>query len=116
MPTAPTARARPDARRDYRHFPPAYAEILHKFKGKGVASIGPCNEREAQAARRDLYRYKTFLSAALEADADDEQAHELYQIFNRVVLRIEPVEDPTDGRTHRLTLYINPIVAAVEGG
>lgn len=118
-----TTRTRPDSRRDYRHFPQEYATLLHQFAARGHVSLGPLAHSDALAARRDLYRYRAFLSAALDEDPSDDNARELFAIFNRVVLRVESVEAVEVGfngvvkslpLTYQLTFNLNPLIAAME--
>lgn len=105
---------RRDTRRDYRHFPPEYGDLIRRFRDTGRAEIGPLPLAAARSACRDLYRYRMFLSAALDDDPGDDYARSLFDAFNVVILRIEPVailgNDPSG--THLVHFTLNPIVAA----
>jgi hypothetical protein len=104
-----------NARRDYRHFPAAYGELIHRFNDKGSASVGPMSKKEANVTRRDLYRFRTFLSAAVDADPSDAFARELLDIFSRVVLNIEPIATVDPRGSHCIVLSLNPVTAWIEG-
>lgn len=106
---------RRDTRRDYRHFPPAYADLVRRFRDTGRAEIGPLTLASARSTVRDLYRFRMFLSAALDDDPGDTYARDLFNIFNEVILRIEPVaiagDDPTE--LYLVRFALNPVVAAM---
>ena len=101
-------------RRDYRHFPASYGDLIHRFHDTGRASIGPISRKEAEVTRRDLYRFRTFLSAGVDADPSDAFARELLDKFSRVVLNIEPVATVDPRGTHCLVLSLNPVTAFME--
>jgi hypothetical protein len=100
-----TTRRRPDARTDYRHFPAAYTDLLLRFRAEGMARLGPMPLRDAQSARRDLYRFVGFLR---NSPATDMHARILTEIASEIVWRIEPGENGS-----YLTLHWNPIAAAM---
>lgn len=104
----------PGTRRDYRHFPPEYADLLRKFARDGRADIGPMSEKEARASSRDLYRFRMFLASACDADEDDPYARELLDIFASVTLKVEPcaLSDGPD-TSHCVVFTLNPVVRAV---
>lgn len=110
-----SASARRDTRRDYRHFPPEYADLVRRFRDTGRAEVGPLPLAQARSTVRDLYRFRMFLSAALDDDPGDDYARTLFNVFNSVVLRIEPVaiagDDPA--ALHLVRFVLNPIVAAM---
>lgn len=110
-----TERTRRDTRRDYRHFPPEYADLVRDFRDTGRAEVGPLTLAHARSTVRDLYRFRMFLSAALDDDPGDTYARDLFDVFNSAVLRIEPVAvagtDPN--ALHFVRFVLNPIVAAV---
>jgi hypothetical protein len=109
-----TSRDRPDSRRDYRHFPAAYGEVFHRFAERDSAVLGPMSERDARAALRDLYRFRTFLSHACDTDPSDAFARELLTISRDATMRVEPLVSPVnENLTHVVTLTLNPIVAAM---
>lgn len=108
----PLSRDHPTRRRDYRHFPEAYSAALFKFSDTGGYALGPMSKGDCEAARRDLYRFKMMLTAAV--DDGDEYAGQLLDIFKRVVLKIEPCVVPTPAGDFILTFALNPIVAAME--
>lgn len=100
-------------RRDYRHFPAEYADLVRKFHTTGRASIAPLTYKEARAATRDLYRWRMFLSAACDSDEDDPYARELFNMFSNVTLKIEPLATECEHGTHCVVFHINPVVRAV---
>jgi hypothetical protein len=101
-------RTRPDSRRDYRHFPREYTDILVRFEQTGRVVLTFNEAREAHAARRELYRFKTFVSAGVDDNSDDTHARWLLDVFNTVTMRLEQV----DGQ-HALVLDSNPLVRAM---
>lgn len=117
-------RSRSDARHDYRHFPPAYTELLLEFSRNYYARIGPMTLREATTARRDLTRFFGFLR---NAPPDDEHARMLTDIATEVVCRIVPSAQEANRRAEGprpsvvgvntgdcyLTLTRNPITRAL---
>ena len=111
-----TAPPRSDSRRDYRHFPPEYADMLRAFERETRRPdyrqrpyrFGPLGKAEAAAAKRDLYRFRMYLTAALDADAGDDYARALFNIFNSVTLRTVEAEG-----AHWIVFDINPVVAAM---
>lgn len=107
---------RRDTRRDYRHFPPAYAELVRRFRDTGRAEVGPLTLASARSTVRDLYRFRMFLSAALDDDPSDSYARDLFNIFNEVILRIEPVavaDAAQPDALHLVRFALNPVVAAI---
>lgn len=107
---------RRDARRDYRHFPPEYSELLFRFDASGSAAIGPMSLRDAKHAVRDLYRFKMFLTSGADTDPDDEHCRDLLNIFATCILSVEPASvasGPDNALTHIVVLRRNPVVAAV---
>lgn len=105
--------ARSDSRRDYRHFPPEYAELVRQYGRTGRADIGPMSQKEARAAARDLYRFKMFLTAACDADNEDVYARELLDAFTSASIHVEPIATHDPRGTHCVAFVMNPIVAAV---
>lgn len=105
--------SRSDSRRDYRHFPPEYAELVRQYDRTGRADIGPMSQKEARAAARDLYRFKMFLTAACDSDTDDPYARELLDAFTSASIHVEPVATHDPRGTHCVAFVMNPIVAAV---
>jgi hypothetical protein len=107
---------RRDTRQDYRHFPPAYADLVRRFRDTGRAEVGPLTQGSARSTVRDLYRFRMFLVAAMKDDPGDTYARDLFNIFNEVILRIEPVavlQSPDDPCTHLVRFSLNPVVAAM---
>ncbi len=102
---------RRDTRRDYRHFPPAYAALVQRFAETGQASVPGLTLASARSTVRDLYRFRMFLSAALDDDSGDDYARRLFNIFNEVILRIEPAD--TEHDLHTIHFRLNPVVAAM---
>lgn len=119
-----TTSARRDSRRDYRHFPAAYTELLERVRAEGKAALGPMPLRDAQAGARDLYRFKMFLTNGVDDDPDDAHCRHLLNIARDCTIRVEPVaclpgDDPVgDTLTHLISISLNPIVAAMaaQGG
>lgn len=112
------AAARRDQRRDYRHFPPAYTELLERFEagGQDTIHLGVMSKREAQGAVRDLYRFKMFILDAINEDPDDDHARRLSTIFSSVTLRVETLaEAKSDDATHCVVVTLNPVAAALKG-
>lgn len=106
----------PNARRDYRHFPAEYTALLLAFERDGRASLGPMSRSDAATSRRDLYRFKTFLSHACDTSPDDAHARHLMEVFASCSIKLEPVATlPPNAShlTHLLNFTLNPIVAAV---
>ena len=101
---------RRDTRRDYRHFPPAYADLVRRFRDEGRASVPGLTLASARSTVRDLYRFRMFLSAALDDDPGDDYARSLFNIFNEVILRIEPAGETG---TYTVRFSLNPVVAAM---
>lgn len=115
MNTAP----RRDSRRDYRHFPAAYTELLERVQSAGHASLGPMPLRDAQAGARDLYRFKMFLSSGADDNPEDAHCRRLLNIARDCTVRIEPVailpgDPPSPTLTHLISISLNPIVAAMQ--
>ena len=107
---------RRDTRTDYRHFPPAYAGLVQRFRDTGRAEVGPLTLAAARSTVRDLYRFRMFLVNAMKDDPDDDYARGLWNVFNEVSLRIEPVAvaDPRQpDALHLVRFSLNPIVAAM---
>lgn len=98
-------------RTHYRHFPPEYTTLVNVFGDSGSASVGPMTQKQANSSVRDLYRFRQYLSAAVDADPEDDHARSLLTTFNRATLRIEPAVLAEAGRTHLVVLSCNPIVA-----
>jgi hypothetical protein len=82
---------RSDSRRDYRHFPREYTDLLVAFERDGRATLAFSTRREASTARRLLYQFKMLAVSSADADPDDTQARWLVDVFNTVTLRLEPV-------------------------
>ena len=101
-------------RRDYRHFPDSYPALLYRFDRDAHATLGPMPQRDARAVVRDLYRYKTFLSHALDTDPADDAARDLHRIAARLMIRVEPVATENGTDTHVIVLQVNPVTAAME--
>lgn len=102
-------RTRPDSRRDYRHFPREYTDLLVRFEQSGYVVLTFPEARQAHAARRELYRFKTFVSAGVDDDSNDAHARWLLDVFNTVTMRLEALADGT----HALILDSNPLVRAM---
>ena len=100
---------RPDSRRDYRHFPPDYANALRAFERDGTFTIGPLDKKSAAGCKRDLYRFRMFLTAALDTDPGDDYARSLFDIFNTASLRTVNHDDDTQS----VVFELNPVVAAM---
>lgn len=79
---------RSGSRRDYRHFPSEYAELIQRFDRDGHASLPNLTKAEAQASVRDLYRFRMYLSEALDADSEDVYARALFNMFNSITLKV----------------------------
>jgi hypothetical protein len=109
-----TAPPRRDSRRDYRHFPAAYTDLLHRAADAGSTSIGPMTQRDALASLRDLYRFKMFLSSGCDEDPDDAHCRALFNIANSLIMRVEPTATEQGALTHLIVLTLNPIVAAMQ--
>jgi hypothetical protein len=69
--------------------------------------------RDAEAAKRDLYRFKMFLMSTVDTTPDDDHCRALMTIASRAVLRVEPVAVEDDRGTHMVTLSLNPIVRSM---
>jgi hypothetical protein len=102
---------RRNERTDYRHFPPEYVDLLQRFKSAGSIRFGPMSERQANAMRREWYRYASFLR---NADPTDDYARDLSAIATNMVWSVGPqdVDHPADD-DYFLNAYLNPIVAAM---
>lgn len=105
-------RTRPDSRRDYRHFPREYTDLLVRFEQSGRVILTFSEARQAHAARRELYRFKTFVSAGVDDDSTDTHARWLLDVFNTVTMRLETMHDGTS-TCYGLVLDSNPLVRAM---
>lgn len=111
-----TSPPRPDSRRDYRHFPPEYADMIRAFERDSRRAdylvspfrIGPFTARIANSTKRDLYRYRMFLTQALDDDPGDDYARALFNTFNSVTLRTVHADEGV-----YISFEINAVVAAM---
>jgi hypothetical protein len=103
-------RPRADARRDYRHFPQEYQELIERFALGGEQTLGPMTLSEARSSVRDLNRYKGFLMRAVTEERDS-FAKELLDIFNRAQLRAVPLLGDAD-QAH-VVIAPHPLVTAI---
>jgi hypothetical protein len=106
----------PGTRRDYRHFPSEYADMIRTFEREtrrpdyltSPFRLGPFTAKAATASKRDLYRFRLYLSYALDDDPGDDYARSLFTVFNSVTLRTVTEPDGT-----YISFEINPVVAAM---
>ena len=107
--------ARSNSRRDYRHFPAAYTQLLEQYEREGKSMrVSMPSLKAAKAAISDMNRFKMFLLAAVDNDKDD-YALELTNIFKNLSLRSHSEIDADSGEEHfYLLVDRNPLVAAIE--
>jgi hypothetical protein len=106
-----STKLRKSARKDFKHFPVEYFELLERHRDGALARLGPMTRRQAQAGRMDLYRFFGFLRDAYK---EDPTARIYSDIARSLTLTVEPAE-PAYGRDmYFIVLSTNPIVAAMK--
>lgn len=103
----PTRRS---SRRDYRNFPPEYFALLERYeRTRAAIRLGPMTRAQANTLRRELYRWKMYLT---NADPSDEFAASLTALWNELATQISQ-DTAGDSTAHYLTIGPSQSVAAI---